>query len=74
MDFLRENRDIFAWSPKDMSGVPRKFAEYSLHGRPDTKPIKQGRRRFVEEKRKTIGEEIAWLLAAGFIVEVFHLD
>jgi hypothetical protein len=29
---------------------------------------------FAEEKRKAIGEEIARLLAAGFIVEVFYPD
>ena len=74
MDFLRENRDIFAWSPKDMPGVPRKFAEHSLHVRPDAKPVKQGLCRFAEEKRKAIGEEIARLLAVGFIMEVFHPD
>ena len=27
---------------------------------------------FSEEKRRTIGEEVAKLLAAGFIMEVFH--
>ena len=31
VDFLRENRDIFAWSPKDMPGVPTDFAEHKLH-------------------------------------------
>ena len=74
MDFLRENRDIFAWSPKDMSGVPRKFAEHSLHVRLDAKPVRQPLRRFAEDKRRAIGEEIARLLAAGFIMEVFHPD
>lgn len=41
---------------------------------PDAKPVKQPLCRFAEGKRRTIGEEIAWLLAAGFIMEVFHLD
>ena len=36
------------------------------------KPVKQFLRRFNEERRKAIGEEVARLLAAGFIVEVFH--
>jgi hypothetical protein len=57
-----------------MPGVPRKFAEHKLHVRPDAKPVKQPLRRFSEEKRRTIGEEIARLLAAGFIMEVFHPD
>jgi hypothetical protein len=57
-----------------MTGVSRELAEHSLHIRPDSKPVKQPLRRFAEEKRKAIGEEIAWLLAAGFIMEVFDPD
>jgi hypothetical protein len=57
-----------------MPGVPRELAEHSLHVRPDAKPVKQLLRRFAEEKRKAIGEEIARLLAAGFIMEVFYPD
>ena len=57
-----------------MPGVPREFAEHALHVRPDAKPVKQPLRRFAEDRRKAIGEEIARLLAAGFIMEVFHPD
>jgi hypothetical protein len=57
-----------------MPGVPRELAEHSLNIRPDTKPVKQPLRHFVEEKMKAIGEEIAWLLVAGFIMEVFYPD
>jgi hypothetical protein len=39
--FHRENWDIFAWSPKDMPGVPRELAEHSINVRPDAKPGKQ---------------------------------
>jgi hypothetical protein len=56
-----------------MPGVPRELAEHSLNVRPDAKPVKQPLRRFAEEKRKA-GEEIARLLAAGFIMEVFYPD
>jgi hypothetical protein len=55
-----------------MHGVPRELAEHSLHVWPDTKPVKQPLWRFAEEKRKAISEEIAQLLAAGFIMEVFY--
>jgi hypothetical protein len=34
--------------------------------------VKQRLRRFDEEKRKAIGEEIARLVVAGFIKEVYH--
>ena len=57
-----------------MPGVPRKYAEHKLHVRPDAKPVKQPLRRFAEGKRRTIREEITRLLAAGFIMEVFHPD
>jgi hypothetical protein len=57
-----------------MPGVRRELAEHSLNVRPDAKPVKQPLQRFVEEKRKAIGEEIARLLAAGFIMEVFYPD
>ena len=57
-----------------MPGVPREFAEHSLHVRPDAKPVKKSLRRFVEERRKILGEEIAKLLAGGFNMEVQHPD
>ena len=55
-----------------MPGIPRKYGEHKLHVRKDAKPVRQPLRRFSEEKRRTIGEEVAKLLAAGFIMEVFH--
>ena len=57
-----------------MPGVPRKLAEHTLNIDPKFKTVKQFLRRFNEEGRKAIGEEVARLLAAGFIVEVFHLE
>jgi hypothetical protein len=29
-NFLRDNTDIFAWSPFNMPGVPRELAEHAL--------------------------------------------
>ena len=55
-----------------MPGVPRELAEHTLNIDPKFKPIRQFLRRFNEERRNTIGEEVARLLAAGFILEVFH--
>ena len=54
-----------------MPGVPTEFAEHKLHVRSDVKPVRQPLRRLSEEKRRVVGEEIARLLAAGFIMEVF---
>ena len=55
-----------------MLGVPRQLAEHTLNVDPKYKPVKQFLRRFNKEIRKAIGEEVARLLAAGFIIEVFH--
>ena len=57
-----------------MPGIPREVAEHSLEIRAGSKPVKQRLRRFDEEKRKIIGEEIHKLLTAGFIKEVHHPD
>ena len=70
--FIHENRGVFTWKPSNMPGVPSELAEHSLHVNPNMKPVKQGLRRFHDDRRKAIGEEIARLLAAGFIMEVFH--
>ena len=57
-----------------MPGVPKDFAESKLHVRPDAKSVRKPLRRLSEEKRRVVGEEIARLLAAGFIMEVFFLE
>ena len=49
-EFLRENRDIFAWHPFDMPGIPRKLAEHSLNILKGYKPVKQTLRRFSKPK------------------------
>ena len=54
------------------AGVPIELAEHTLNIDPKFKPVKQFLPRFNEERRKAIGEEVARLLVAGFIVEVFH--
>jgi hypothetical protein len=55
-----------------MSGIPREVTEHALEIRAGSKPVKQCLRRFDEEKRRVIGEEIHKLLEAGFIKEVHH--
>ena len=55
-----------------MPDIPREVAEHALKIRPGSKSVKQHLRRFDEEKRRAIVEEIAKLLATGFIKEVYH--
>jgi hypothetical protein len=72
VDFLCTNAEVFAWRPSDMPGIPRDVAEHSLDIRAGARPVKQPLRRFNEEKRRAIGEEIHKLMVAGFIKDVFH--
>ena len=55
-----------------MPGILREVAEHALKIKPGSKPVKQGLLCLDEEKRRAIGEEIAKLLVAGFIKEVYH--
>jgi hypothetical protein len=59
IDFLRMNRDIFAWKPSDVLGISREVAEHALKIRLGSRPVKQRLHHFDEEKRMAIGEEIA---------------
>jgi hypothetical protein len=72
INFLRANRDIFAWKPADMPGVPRELIEHSLNVDPKATPKRQHLRRFADDRRDAIKKELAKLLATGFIREVFH--
>ncbi|XP_070662430.1 uncharacterized protein [Malus domestica] len=70
--FLRENRDVFAWSPSDMPGINPKVACHKLHVNLATKPVIQKRRHFVPEQVAIVEVKIDMLLDAGFIEEVAH--
>nr|ABA99731.1 retrotransposon protein, putative, Ty3-gypsy subclass [Oryza sativa Japonica Group] len=74
LDKTANNKDIFAWKPSDMHGIPREVIEHSLHVKEDAKPIKQRLRRFAQDRKDAIKEELTKLLAAGFIKEVLHPD
>nr|ABG66296.1 retrotransposon protein, putative, Ty3-gypsy subclass [Oryza sativa Japonica Group] len=73
-DHVEDNKDIFVWKPSDMPGIPREVIEHSLHVKEDAKPIKQRLRRFAQDRKDAIKEELTKLLAAGFIKEVLHPD
>ena len=57
-----------------MPGVPRGLAEHRLRVDSSAKPVKEHLRRSAVQKRKAIGEEVARLLAAGFIREIYHSE
>jgi hypothetical protein len=39
VQLLQDNRDVFAWQPADMPGVPRELAEHKLKVYPQARPI-----------------------------------
>ncbi|RLM98905.1 retrotransposon protein, putative, Ty3-gypsy subclass, expressed [Panicum miliaceum] len=57
-----------------MLGVPKELIEHCLKVDPKATPKKQRLRRFAPDKREAIKRELAKLLAAGFIKEVYHLE
>ena len=57
-----------------MPSIPREVAKHTLHLILGSKPTKQRLHRFNDERRRAIGKEIAKLLVARFIRDVFHSD
>ena len=60
--FLRQNRDIFAWKQADMGGIDPTIITHKLNTNPSFKPVKQKRRSFAPERQKAINEEVGKLL------------
>uniref|UniRef100_A0A2N9GVK9 Integrase catalytic domain-containing protein n=1 Tax=Fagus sylvatica TaxID=28930 RepID=A0A2N9GVK9_FAGSY len=74
VQFLKENKDVFAWSHEDMPGINPSIISHKLNVDPSLRPIKQKRRVFAPERNNAIMEEVDKLLAANFIREVFYPD
>jgi hypothetical protein len=49
INFLQANRDIFAWKPAEMPGVPRELIEHSLNVDPKGTLKRQYLRRFADD-------------------------
>ena len=57
-----------------MPSIPREIVEHTLCLVLGSKRTQQRLCRFDDERRRAIGEEIAKLLVAGFIKEVYHFE
>nr|GEV04936.1 hypothetical protein [Tanacetum cinerariifolium] len=71
---LKENLDIFAWQPSDMTRVPRSVAEHRLNIREGYSPVRQKKRGQVPERAKAIQAEVQKLVEAGIMREVYYHD
>jgi hypothetical protein len=70
--FLQDNRDVFAWQPIDIPGVPRELAKHKLKLYHQAKLIWQKLCHFTPDKREDIRAKLTLLVASGFIREVMH--
>ena len=70
MNILKEYRDIFAWSYKEMPGLNRRVAVHQLAVKNGSRPVKQAQRCFRPDLIPLIENEVNKLIEAGFICEV----
>ena len=72
MDFLKEHRDVFAWSHKDMPNIDLSVIVHRLNVDPTYKPVIQKCRKFNPEWYTTISKEVGNFLKARFIREAYY--
>ncbi|KAL5546702.1 hypothetical protein UlMin_006389 [Ulmus minor] len=72
--FLREHRDVFAWSHEDMPGIDPSIIVHRLNIDPNFKLIKQKQRNFNTKRYMAINTEVDKLLKAKFIEEANYPD
>jgi hypothetical protein len=70
IQFLNKNKDVFAWSAKDLQGVDRDIIEHALETDEKIELKKQKLRKMSEEKVKAVEAEVQRLQDAKVIREV----
>ncbi|XP_070054487.1 uncharacterized protein [Nicotiana tomentosiformis] len=70
IELLKEFKDVFAWSYKEMPGLDPKVAVHHLAIKNGARPVKQYQRRFRPDLVFLIKSEVNKLIEAGFIREV----
>ncbi|PWA81217.1 reverse transcriptase domain-containing protein [Artemisia annua] len=58
IELLRKNKDVFAWEPTDMTGVPRRLIRHHLNVNISDIPVAQKKRNFSAEKNQVITKEV----------------
>jgi hypothetical protein len=58
VQFMNKNKDVFAWSAKDLQGVNRYIIEHALETYEKVTPKKQKLRKMSEEKIKVVEAEV----------------
>jgi hypothetical protein len=70
IQFLNKNKDVFAWSSKDLQGVDRDIIEHALETDEKIASKKQKLQKMSEEKVKAVEAEVQRLQDAKVIREV----
>jgi hypothetical protein len=70
IQFLNKNKDVFAWSAKDLQGVDRDIIKHTLVTDEKIVPKKQKLRKMSEEKVKAVEAEVQRLQDVKVIREV----
>ncbi|KAL0416592.1 UNVERIFIED_CONTAM: Transposon Ty3-G Gag-Pol polyprotein [Sesamum latifolium] len=65
--FLRTNSDVFAWSVHDLTRIDPRVMMHKLNVDPNSRPVRQKKRTFGQERNEIIKEEVEKLLTAGYI-------
>jgi hypothetical protein len=72
IQFLQKNRDVFAWSAKDLIGVDRNVIQHKLNIDAAIKPRRQKLRKMSDDKEVSVKFEVQRLLDASVIHEVMY--
>ncbi|KAK1418215.1 hypothetical protein QVD17_27358 [Tagetes erecta] len=70
VSLLRASTDVFAWSPSDMTGVPRYIAEHTLNIPRGHTPVVQKKRGLAQDRAHAVRTEVDKLVSAGIMKEV----
>ncbi|XP_075665779.1 uncharacterized protein LOC142635522 [Castanea sativa] len=72
--FLKENKDVFAWSHQDMLEIDPTVMVHRLNTSPSFPHVRQKKRVFAPERDRAIAEEVRKLQKADFIRKVYYPD
>ena len=70
MNLLVEFRDVFAWKPSDLVGIPPELGEHHIDLVEGSTPVRQRQYRLNPRYSMLVKEELEKLLEAGFIYPV----
>ena len=70
LEFFRDTQDVFAWTYKDLKGVPPDICQHQIVLEPNAKPVRQRQYRMNPKYSLMVKEEIDKLLECGFIYPV----